>query len=127
MAETAAGTIVWTDLTVDDAEKVRDFYAGVVGWRPEPCAMGGYDDYVMCPPGAARGAGAAGVCHARGENVGLPAQWLVYVAVPDLAASIRRCEELGGAVVHGPRNMGKQPFCVVSDPAGAVLALIQAA
>jgi predicted enzyme related to lactoylglutathione lyase len=32
-ARHAPGTIAWTDLTVPDAEKVRDFYAAVVGWR----------------------------------------------------------------------------------------------
>lgn len=26
------GTLAWADLTVPDAEKIRDFYAGVVRW-----------------------------------------------------------------------------------------------
>ena len=30
----AAGTIVWTNLTVPDAAGVRNFYAAVVGWSP---------------------------------------------------------------------------------------------
>ena len=34
------GTVAWTDLTVPDAEGIRDFYARVVGWVPEPVAMG---------------------------------------------------------------------------------------
>jgi predicted enzyme related to lactoylglutathione lyase len=38
MAE--AGKLVWFDLTVQDAERVRDFYAEVVGWRPEPVDTG---------------------------------------------------------------------------------------
>ena len=29
----AVGTIAWRDLTVKDAEKVRDFYAQAVGWK----------------------------------------------------------------------------------------------
>ena len=37
------GTIVWCDLTVNDAETVRDFYAAVVGWKAEPVEMGGVD------------------------------------------------------------------------------------
>jgi len=37
-----AGTIVWTDLTVENAGEIRDFYCQVVGWRPEPVDMGDY-------------------------------------------------------------------------------------
>ena len=46
------GTILWTDLTIPDAEGIRDFYSTVVGWQPEPVSQGAYDDYNMLPPGA---------------------------------------------------------------------------
>jgi hypothetical protein len=114
--------ILWTDLTVPNAEQVRDFYAAVAGWSFEPVAMGGYDDYSMLAPG--RSDPVAGICHARGLNARLPAQWLVYVSVADLSASVRRCLELGGRVVDGPRSLGQKRFCVIQDPAGAVAALI---
>jgi predicted enzyme related to lactoylglutathione lyase len=32
--------VAWQDLTVPNAEAIRDFYAVVVGWRPEPVDMG---------------------------------------------------------------------------------------
>ena len=35
-----------------------------------------------------------------------------------------RCRELGGEVVDGPRMMGRHHFCVVRDPAGAVIGLV---
>jgi predicted enzyme related to lactoylglutathione lyase len=41
------GSITWQDLTVPDAEALRDFYAAVVGWEPEALSMGGYSDFVM--------------------------------------------------------------------------------
>ena len=66
----------------------------------------------------------AGICHARGANAKLPAQWLVYVQVKDVAKSARKAEALGGAIVDGPRDMGGATFCVIRDPAGAVCALI---
>ena len=62
------GTITWQDLTVGDAEALRDFYAAVVGWTPEPVKMGDYADFTM----KADGEPIAGVCHARGHNAGLP-------------------------------------------------------
>ena len=35
------GKIGWADLTVNDAETVRDFYRDVVGWTVQPVDMGG--------------------------------------------------------------------------------------
>ena len=46
------------------------------------------------------------------------------VNVEDIDSSMRRAVELGGHLIHGPRNMGKNRFCEVRDPAGAVMALI---
>ncbi|MDJ0522534.1 MAG: VOC family protein [Planctomycetota bacterium] len=123
MSDAKIGTIAWRDLTVADAEGVRDFYAQVVGWDVKPHPMGEYDDYEMVAPGT--GETVAGVCHARGPNATVPPQWLVYVVVENVAESAQRCTALGGKVVEGPRKMGAQDFCVVQDPAGAMLALIQ--
>ena len=116
------GTINWFDLTVADADAVRDFYADVVGWTVEPLSMGDYSDYVMKSPET--GAPVAGVCHARGQNAGLPAQWLLYVQVADVDASAARCVERGGRILAPPRSGGPQGrYCVIQDPAGAAVAL----
>ena len=124
MSEAKIGTVVWRDLTVEDAAGVRDFYAEVVGWDVKPHPMGAYDDYEMVAKGT--GETVAGVCHARGINANVPPQWLVYVLVEDVAKSAARCEAHGGKVLDGPRPVGAKPFCVVQDPAGAVLALMEA-
>ena len=116
------GSIAGFDLTVPGAESVRDFYAAVVGWRPEPLDMGGYSDYVMT---TATGEPVAGVCHARGDNADLPPQWLAYIRVADLDASLERCRALGGSVVAGPKGAAGGRYCVIGDPAGAVIALIE--
>jgi len=119
------GSVAWADLTVPEAEILRDFYRDVTGWKPVPVTMGAYSDYTMTTPGSDRAV--AGVCHAQGGNAGLPAQWLIYIIVADLDASIARCVELGGKVIAGPKPMGPQDrFCVIQDPAGAVAALYQA-
>lgn len=115
------GTIGWHDLTVENADEVRDFYSRVVGWEPSAVDMGEYSDYSMAPPG---GEPVGGVCHARGSNTGLPAQWLMYVTVADADDSARRCVELGGRVLAGPKSFGPTArYCVIEDPVGAVLAL----
>jgi predicted enzyme related to lactoylglutathione lyase len=117
------GTIVWMDLTVPDAEALRDFYAQVVGWDVAPVQMGGYSDFTMMPPSVQDPV--AGVCHARGENIDLPAQWLMYVVVEDVERSAAECTRLGGQIVAGPRPLMGGLFCVMRDPAGAVCALFE--
>ena len=120
------GSINWVDLTVPDAAVVRDFYHAVVGWEAAEVEMGGYQDYAMFPAGA--GAPVAGICHARGPNTGLPTQWLVYVNVADLDASLEAVAANGGELVGERRDLGPNGrFAVVRDPAGAVFALYQPA
>ncbi len=117
----AVGTIVGTDLTVDDAENVRDFYAGGIGWEVESLPVDDHEDYVMKSPS---GEWVAGVCHRLGPNADLPARWLVYVAVADLEQSIARCAELGGSAITPIKGLSEgTSHVVVRDPTGAVLAL----
>ena len=115
------GTILWQDLTVDDADGIRTFYERVIGWEARPHDMGEYNDFDIVSP--ATGEVVTGICHARDTNAGVPPQWLLYFGVEDVDASAARCVELGGAIVDGPRDMGAGRFCVIRDPAGAVCAL----
>lgn len=119
------GSIGWIDLTVGDADRIRDFYSAVAGWKPADVSMGEYSDYNMTMP--ASGTPAAGICHARGGNADLPPSWLIYIVVEDLDASVAACRERGGELVTGPKSFGDARFCVIRDPAGAVAALYQQA
>lgn len=118
------GMLSWVDLTVENAPEIRDFYSKVVGWESAPVPMDDYDDFCMIPPGD--DVPAAGICHSRGSNKDLPSQWLIYISVENLNESIANCEALGGKVISPPRNyadMGR--YCVIKDPAGAVMALFE--
>ena len=117
------GSMVWIDLTVENAETIRDFYSAVVGWTSEEVDMDGYSDFSMNTPES--GTTITGVCHARGVNEDMPPAWMPYFTVVDLDASIERCNELGGEVLAGPRTLGEGRFCVVKDPAGAVASLYE--
>jgi len=120
----ATGTIGWTDLTVDDARTVREFYASVVGWTFEDVDMGGYSDFTALHPTSGDAVG--GVCHARGSNADLPPVWMIYVNVDDLDTSIERCVALGGEVISGPKQMGTMGrYCAIKDPAGAIMSLFE--
>lgn len=118
------GAILWRDLTVENAEQVRDFYSTVVGWDSTNHDMGGYNDFNMNRPGTSETV--TGICHARGSNANMPAQWIIYITVDDVEASAKLAVENGGEIVDGPRSMGEHKFCVIKDPAGAVAGLYQA-
>jgi predicted enzyme related to lactoylglutathione lyase len=117
------GTISWVDLTVGNAEEVRDFYQKVVGWHSEEVDFGGYFDYNMIPAGS--DTPAAGVCHAVKTMADFPAVWMVYITVADLDQSVADCEKLGGKVIKPPFNSGSGRLCIIQDPAGAYAALYQ--
>ena len=117
------GKIGWFDLTVEDAPAIRDFYSKVVGWKPEDVQMGEYSDFNMKMPES--GDPAAGICHAKGDNAGMPSQWLIYITVADIDKSVEACRENGGKVIVGPKSMGDAMLCVIEDPNGAVAALYQ--
>jgi predicted enzyme related to lactoylglutathione lyase len=119
------GCIAWLDLTVVNASVSRDFYQKVVGWSVQDVEMedtsGRYTDYNMLGDD---GNPAAGVCHARGGNMGLPPIWMLYLPVGDLAESLRRVEEAGGKIIKETMQAdGKYTSAVVQDPVGACLAL----
>lgn len=123
MSSPAIGSIGWIDLTVPNATDVRDFYAQVANWDASDISMGDYSDYCMLPSGSADPV--AGICHARGENIDLPPQWLMYITVADVAESLAQCEQNGGTIVRPIREMGGAKMAVIRDPAGAVCALFQ--
>ncbi|MGD8306432.1 MAG: VOC family protein [Ignavibacteria bacterium] len=122
------GLLSWFDLTVPDAENIRDFYSKVIGWQWEPVKMekGAYNDYNMKTP--EDGLTVTGVCHSRGVNSDLPPSWLLYFTVESVKKSSEECKANGGKVIAGPKDMGKfGKYCVIEDPAGAVCALFEAA
>ena len=117
------GKIGWIDMSVDDADGLRDFYQNVVGWKTEAVSMGDYSDYSMLLPGS--GEAVSGICHARGSNAELPGGWLIYITVADVGASATACTDNGGEVLVQPRGLAGGRFCVIKDPSGAVAALYQ--
>ena len=121
----SVGRIAWLDLTVEDADATRDFYREVVGWSVQDVDMTDgdepYADYSMLD---AEGDGAAGVCHARGGNRGLPPVWLLYLPVGDLAESLRIVREEGGTILKETATDSPYAYAVIQDPVGVSLALV---
>ncbi len=120
------GCISWLDLTVPDASATRDFYRQVVGWSVQAVEMEDagerYADFNML---GADGNPVAGICHARGVNLGVPPIWMIYLPVGDLAESLRRVREEGGEIIKTTWGSNEEyTSAVVQDPVGACLALV---
>jgi predicted enzyme related to lactoylglutathione lyase len=118
----SVGSIGWIDLTVNNAEEVKDFYAEVVGWKPEGLSMGDYEDFNMTMEGTPK----AGICHKKGPNAHIPSQWMMYINVADIEASSKALKEKGGKLLTEVKSMtGYGKFCMIEDPAGAVCTLFE--
>ena len=118
----SVGSIGWIDLTVNNAEEVKDFYAEVVGWKPEGLSMGDYEDFNMTMEGTPK----AGICHKKGPNALIPSQWMMYINVADIEASSKAAKEKGGKLLTAVKSMtGYGKFCMIEDPAGAVCTLFE--
>ena len=122
VAASNIGRVEWIYLTVDDASRVKDFYCAVVGWSSTEVEMGSYSDFNINLPGTQDTI--AGVCHNRGSNANLPRQLVNWVGGESVQVSASRCEKLGGKMLDGQRRMGGSNFCVIEEPAGAVMALM---
>ncbi len=123
-AKQEAGRVAWIDLTVPNAEKIKNFYSKVAGWKVQPLSMGNYEDYVMLSPKTKKSI--SGICHKRGGNADFPSQWLIYIVVTNLTKSLNSCKKLGGKILIKPKKYGDAGrYCVIQDPAGAVCALFE--
>lgn len=55
--------------------------------------MGKYNDYNIQNDNADI---VAGICHNKGMNQGVPAQWIIYIKVLNISDSIAQCIAKGG-------------------------------
>jgi predicted enzyme related to lactoylglutathione lyase len=119
------GSITWFDLTVPDADKVKDFYSPYfvgIGWKSTPVSMGDYNDFKINSPDS--GKTNASICHNRGGNADLPIQWLIYITVRSADENGKLCEQNGGKVLVDPREIRGYG---IEDFTGAVCALFEPA
>lgn len=116
-----SGRILWHDLTVEDAKGISSFYQEITGWEKEGLSMGDYEDFIMKSPEDKEVI--AGICHAKGANQDLPAQWLMYIVVENLNKSLETCKKMGGKIIGEKRKMDDGFYCLIQDPAGAYVML----
>ena len=99
------GGVVHFEIPADDQERARKFYQEALGWRIEPVPGMDYNMVITTPMDEATGqpttAGAInGGMMAREDQISHP---VITVDVPDIDATLKTVEELGGSVVM-PKN-----------------------
>jgi predicted enzyme related to lactoylglutathione lyase len=119
------GAPCWIDLLTSDAERAREFYAGMFGWTAGEAAeqFGGYfmfmrDDVPV-----------AGCMQYMTGAPGMegPDQWGVYLSAPDTKATVERALASGGALRVGPMDIADLGIeAIVADRAGARVGVWQA-
>ncbi len=119
------GSINWHDLTVEHPVEIREFYREVIGWNFEEVAMQDdeteYSDFLMK---SEEGSPVAGICAQRGNNQGIPPQWIMYISVDDVELSVKNALKLGAKLIKEQKAKdGSVFYAILEDPAGAFFAL----
>jgi predicted enzyme related to lactoylglutathione lyase len=118
------GRFVWYGLMTTDIAAARTFYAKVMGWSTQDAS----------PPGGAYFLFFAGKSLVSGlmelpadaRAMGVPPNWIGYVAVDDVDAAAARLVALGGTVHIPPTDApGISRFAIVSDPQRARFVLLK--
>ncbi len=112
------GRFIWHELMTTDTDAAAAFYSKVVPWKTQDSGM---PSYRLWMAGKNQVGGLTGLPSDSGEA---PPHWIVYVATPDVDATVAEAERLGGKVLKGTTdipNMGR--YAVLTDPQGATFAV----
>src|SRR5262249_12428975 len=118
------GRFVWYELMTTDMGAAQAFYSHVVGWGAQDAQMPGMP-YTLFSVSEAPVAGLMNLPE-EARKMGVPPNWLGYVAVADVDASTADAKGLGATVHVEPRDIptvGR--FSVIGDPQGAAIALFK--
>jgi uncharacterized protein len=118
------GTFGWNELNTRDLPAAKAFYSNVFGWTANDLDMESmaYTEWKI-------GEKSVGGMMAMPDMVPaeVPAHWLVYFMTEDTDATVAKATELGGSVLVPPTDIPPGRFAVLSDPDGAVFAVIKMA
>ena len=100
-----AQPVVHFEVAGEDPARLRQFFGDLFGWRfevPSPVAteVSSSDDYGFMD--AITSVGGIGIPGGIGGGPGYESHALFSVGVPDVAAALRRAQELGGTRIMGP-------------------------
>jgi hypothetical protein len=120
----STGRASWHDLVTRDLETSRKFAAAVFGWSFEETQSGEKPDYVVA---SVDGRPVAGLAQMK-ETGTNSSQWLTFVTVPDLDATIAAAMAARASVAIKPTKVkDRGRAAVMLDPQGAPFGLLEQA
>ena len=121
MAETRK--FAWNELLTRDPDAARAFYTTVLGWTAQTVDMPNGAVYTMFKQGDEN---IAGMMPMDGPQFdGVTPQWMGYISVDDIDASVAAVKAAGGAALSDPFDVPDVGRIVaIQDPTGAVVSRI---
>ena len=121
-----ANQVVHFEIIGQNPAALRDFYAGLFGWKADTDSavapeISDEGDYGFIDPEA----GSASIAGGIGGGLGRAAHTVFYVGVADVAAALAEAVALGGAVVLAPATKpgGGLVVAQFADPEGNLIGL----
>ena len=121
------GMFSWFELMTDDVESSKVFYSQIIGWRFVTDSNNPDYTLVMTDNVDRPIAGIIDKSVALVDNPkSIPNHWGSYITVRDIKLSISKVEDLGGKIIVPITKIEKIGlFCVIQDPCGAVVSLME--
>jgi predicted enzyme related to lactoylglutathione lyase len=118
----ALNELAWAELWTDDVKSAADFYTAIADYETLSLpANGGGEHLLLGTDGKAR----ALVIELPWDDV--EPNWIPYVPVEDIEATLRRISDAGGAIlVKTDGDEGQERAAIVMDPSGGVFAIQRA-
>jgi predicted enzyme related to lactoylglutathione lyase len=125
MTKPKTGEISWNELITKDTKAASNFYGKLFGWQSTP----------FTPQGAQPGAQPYNLFKLDPNSMGvggmmqvpdpkMPTQWIPYVAVDDIDASLAQATKLGAKTLVPVMSIGEVGrIAVIQDPQGATIGL----
>lgn len=119
--EPRTGEVAWHELLSDDHEGAFSFYSDLFGWQKgEAMDMGEMGVYQIVER---NGIPLGGFMNRPPE---VPSNWMYYVRVDDIDATLEKIRAAGGTVLMGPMDVpGGGRIAQSLDPQGAAFAVFQ--
>lgn len=120
------GEICWRELHTKNLGEATEFYKQLFGWTLEQSKLSPMQYQEIHMDGKAVG-GMMEINEGWGENwQEIPSAWRSYIAVDDIAESVKKIKENGGDICVTPFDApGVGKMSVVTDPSGIVFSVIQ--
>ncbi len=118
------GKFIWADLFTTDPVAATKFYSGLFGWTANVITQEG-KTYTVFSNGSRPVAGLAPRPTTKAKR---PSRWIGYIAVADVAATLKRVPKASGQVRAEAREFPRRGVqAIIADNEGATVGLLQSA